>query len=401
MNYRSFFSPVLGMVALLLIGCVEEYTLDTNSTTESDIVIQGRILSGDKSIIYVTRTQPLNSKENTESILNAQITIIGQNGYKSELAEFNIEKDCYIIDTEDLQDNTLYALQVEVENETYQSEFLSLLATPEIDNINYKERNDGISIHVSTHNDNDASRYYMWSYEEDWEFHAALNILGLPGIPVFNKKTYPDLVPGGSKNPYLYCWKHAESSNIFIYSTEQLDENTVKDIELIRIPVDDIRISYIYSILVKQWSLNEKAFNYYRTLEKMTEESSGLFTPMPSEIKGNITCISSPSKKAHGFVLASAITTKRVFIYENQFEQIHSEYDYECIWKTPDDSRPTWYFDWVQAIQGNGAIAITTDGDLLGKDYLYNTLYSRECVDCREVEGSTKKRPDFWPNDHE
>ena len=107
MNYRSFFSPVLGMVALLLIGCVEEYTLDTNSTTESDIVIQGRILSGDKSIIYVTRTQPLNSKESTESILNAQITIIGQNGYKSELAEFNIEKDCYIIDTEDLQDNTL------------------------------------------------------------------------------------------------------------------------------------------------------------------------------------------------------------------------------------------------------------------------------------------------------
>ena len=401
MNYRSFFSPVLGMVALLLIGCVEEYTLDTNSTTESDIVIQGRILSGDKSIIYVTRTQPLNSKESTESILNAQITIIGQNGYKSELAEFNIEKDCYIIDTEDLQDNTLYALQVEVENETYQSEFQSLLATPEIDNINYKERNDGISIHVSTHNDNDASRYYMWSYEEDWEFHAALNILGLPGIPVFNKKTYPDLVPGGSKNPYLYCWKHAESSNIFIYSTEQLDENTVKDIELIRIPVDDIRISYIYSILVKQWSLNEKAFNYYRTLEKMTEESSGLFTPMPSEIKGNITCISSPSKKAHGFVLASEITTKRVFIYENQFEQIHSEYDYECIWKTPDDSRPTWYFDWVQAIQGNGAIAITTDGDLLGKDYLYNTLYSRECVDCRAVEGSTKKRPDFWPNDHE
>ena len=401
MNYRSFFSPVLGMVALLLIGCVEEYTLDTNSTTESDIVIQGRILSGDKSIIYVTRTQPLNSKESTESILNAQITIIGQNGYKSELAEFNIEKDCYIIDTEDLQDNTLYALQVEVENETYQSEFLSLLATPEIDNINYKERNDGISIHVSTHNDNDASRYYMWSYEEDWEFHAVLNILGLPGIPVFNKKTYPDLVPGGSKNPYLYCWKHAESSNIFIYSTEQLDENTVKDIELIRIPVDDIRISYIYSILVKQWSLNEKAFNYYRTLEKMTEESSGLFTPMPSEIKGNITCISSPSKKAHGFVLASEITTKRVFIYENQFEQIHSEYDYECIWKTPDDSRPTWYFDWVQAIQGNGAIAITTDGDLLGKDYLYNTLYSRECVDCRAEEGSTKKRPDFWPNDHE
>lgn len=399
---RQFFCSILSVMTLLLIGCIEEYTLETDALSEtgSDIVIQGRILSGDKSIIYVTRTQSLNSKTEAESILNAQITIIGKNGYKSDLAEFDIEKDCYIIDTKDLQNNTLYALQIEVENEIYQSEFQSLLATPEIDEINYKERNDGISIHVSTHNHNDASRYYMWSYEEDWEFHATLNILGLQGIPIFNKKTYPDLNPNGGNNPYLYCWKHAESSNIYIYSTEQLNTNIVKDVELLHIPINDIRISYIYSILVKQWSLSEQAFNYYRTLEKMTEESSGLFTPMPSEIKGNITCISSPTKKVHGFVLASAITTKRIFIYEEQFEQIHSEYEHECIWKYPDDS-PSWYYVWTQNIENNGAIALTKDGDILGNDYLSNTLYSKECVDCRSVEGSTKKRPDFWPNNHE
>ena len=27
-------------------------------------------------------------------------------------------------------------------------------------------------------------------------------------------------------------------------------------------------------------------------------------------------------------------------------------------------------------------------------------LYSPNCVDCRTVDGATKKRPDFWPTDH-
>ena len=387
----------------LLVSCIEEYKIPTTLSVprEAELVIQGRILSGDKSIIYITRTQPLTSNEESESVLNAQVTIIGENGYESELAEFDIENDYYYVDTQELPNNTLYALQVKVDNEVYQSEFQPILVTPEIDEVNYRERNDGVSIHVSTHNDEDASRFYMWTFEEDWEFHATLDIKGVQGIPVFNEKTYPDLSLNGGHNPYLYCWKHAESSNIHIYSTAQLETNAVKEVELFRIPIDDIRISYIYSILVKQWNLSEQAFNYYRTLEDMTEESSGLFTPMPSEIKGNITCISTPTQKVHGFVIASTITTKRIFIYEDQFEQIHSEYEHECIWKRPDLNSQTWYFEWTQNIEKNGAIAVTKDGDILGSDFLYNTLYSRECVDCRAVKGATKKRPDFWPNNHE
>lgn len=133
----------------------------------------------------------------------------------------------------------------------------------------------------------------------------------------------------------------------------------------------------------------------------MSEESSGLFTPMPTELRGNIICTSTPEKKVHGFVIASTITTKRIFIYEEQFDQINSEYEHKCIWKRPDLNSQSWYYEWTQNIENKGAIAVTKDGDILGSDFPYNTLYSRECVDCRSVEGSTKKRPDFWPNNHE
>jgi len=28
-------------------------------------------------------------------------------------------------------------------------------------------------------------------------------------------------------------------------------------------------------------------------------------------------------------------------------------------------------------------------------------IYNWFCVDCRRMKGATKKRPDFWPNNHE
>ena len=385
----------------IIYSCVEEFAITTDtSQMESEIVIQGRILAGEESVVYISRTQPFGSKDEPETMPNAKVLIIGQNGYQSNDAMYDEKRNCYLIDTESLSPNTLYALQVEVDDEIYQSHFLSLLDTPEIENVTYKERNDGVSIHVSTKGKEDSSKYYMWSYEEDWEFHALVDFNGIQGIPVYSEKFYPEKYVNGY-NPYFYCWKHTDSDNIHIYRTDNLESNLVQEHELIRIPIDDVRISYIYSILVKQCSISEEAYNYYHQLELLTEENFGLFAPMPIELKGNVECVTNPSKNVRGYVLASNIKTKRIFIYESDFQKIHSEYDPICSLRKPDSDSDVWDYVWRQLIANQGAVAITKDGDIHGDEYLSNTLYLRECVDCRSVEGSTKKRPDFWPNNHE
>ena len=401
------FKVVLAIVTVLLSSCIEEYTISSkkvSSVVDNTIVIQGRVLSGGESVVYISKTSPLGSTEKPESVESAKVFIVGQKGYKSEVAVYSQERECYIINTEELEGNDTYALNVEVNGESYASDFLTLQATPEIDSVTYKEREDGVSIHVSTQNAEDASQYYMWSYEEDWEFYAPLDFIGMQGIPVYSEKFYDMEIVDG-RNPYLYCWKHTESGNIFIYGTENLQENSVKDVELLRIPIDDIRISYIYSILVKQFCLSKEAYNYYKTLELYTENNGGLFTPMPNELKGNVNCISNPDLKVYGYVLASNITTKRLFIYESDFEQIRSEYENgECGFLIPDPENPNWYHSWSQMINNGGAVAMTIKGDYApfdNPDYLDSKLYFRECVDCRSVKGSTKKRPDFWPTKHE
>ena len=388
-------ASLLITLSFLFSSCVEEYKLPSKVVNEyeSEIVIQGRILAGEESIIYISYTTPFNQEIPTPIVRNAQVSVVGQNGYRSEVAKYEPENNCYVIDTQNIDKNTLYAVEVKVDGETYQSEFLTVLDTPPINEVTYKENEDGISIHVTTLASEEKSRNYMWGYEEDWEFHTEIDLARTTGkVPVYNERIYP--LVNLYKNPYYYCWMHKVSRNTYLYSTEELTENSVKNVKLLDIPINDIRISYIYSILVKQWSLSEAAYNYYKTLKLYTEESGGLFTPMPTEIQGNVTCVSNPQKRARGYVLASNVVTKRLFVYESDFKLLFTEYE-NCHYEEPDKFSGT--DSWPERISKYGYVAITPNG------YINNEslLYSKECIDCRNTRGATKKRPDFWPNNHE
>ena len=60
-------------------------------------------------------------------------------------------------------------------------------------------------------------------------------------------------------------------------------------------------------------------------------------------------------------------------------------------------SKFTGIDSWPERVDRYGYVALTPQG------YINNEsiLYSPECVDCRKTKGATKKRPDFWPNNHE
>ena len=394
--------PFVLLFVLTMIGmsCIDEYTIPKATAVEyeAEVVIEGRILAGEESVVFLSYTAPLNSEEETSDILNAQVHVIGQNGYRSEAAEFDIEGNCYVVDTRTLENNTHYAVEVTVDGVTYQSEFQPLLVSPQIDEVTWRENENGVSIHVTTLAEKDEPRHFMWSFEEDWEIHAEVDMRGTDSIkPFYVKEQYPDLTE--TRNPYLFCWMHDVSRNVLLHSTANLSENVIENMQLHEIGIENVRLSYIYSIQVKQWSLSDEAYNYYSILKRYTEEDEGLFTPVLSDYRGNITCTSHPDKRAHGYVLASNVTTKRIFIYEKDFKHMRSLYEtpncyarnWEHDYKPMGDMLATfpWKSPWV---------FMARDGNPWDKDALMYTWY---CVDCRQTIGATKKRPDFWPNDHE
>ena len=71
---------IILLFSITFYSCIEEYSLPSSAFTnyKSEVVIQGRILRGGETIIYMTQTQPMGTvlKQETQ-IEDAKIKVIG------------------------------------------------------------------------------------------------------------------------------------------------------------------------------------------------------------------------------------------------------------------------------------------------------------------------------------
>ena len=59
---------------------------------------------------------------------------------------------------------------------------------------------------------------------------------------------------------------------------------------------------YYTAYRVQQRALSKEGYEYYLNVQQQNEEMGGIFTPQPSEIQGNISCISQPERRTIGYV---------------------------------------------------------------------------------------------------
>jgi len=276
-----------------------------------------------------------------------------------------------------------YALDIRIGNKQYRSAFVSPVHTPEIDEISWKIDDDrSLVIMVSTHDPVDEIKYLRWAFEEDWEIRA----------PLFAAYRYDPLLVQiveqdfNTSNNRFYCWSSDVSKSILLGTTDKLTEAVIKDKPIHRIPAYDSRLSYLYSILVKQYGIDKEAYTYFDILRKNVEDSGSLFGPQPTEKTGNIRCLSDPDERVIGYIAFSKETASRLFINAASL--------------TPPD---------VICNEENQVLLLVSDIIIHTNNgigiYQYdvnNSVFvgvSRKCVDCT-VSGGTKNKPDFWPNNH-
>lgn len=119
-----------------------------------------------------------------------------------------------------------YAIHFLINGKEYQSDFVEPQITPEIDEVNYQYKElEEVDIRVSTHNDDpDASRYYRWTYKEDWEivseYFAQYTWSYENGIQKLNQFS-PENVH--------YCWASKTSNRILLSKSDNFSENKIKD----------------------------------------------------------------------------------------------------------------------------------------------------------------------------
>ena len=394
-NKKSKIVNCLGLLCLLLCGCVTEYKPPKIDSLADILVVEG-IITDNETIITLSRSVSILEEHSSSfSYVNyADVFVECEDGTRWVAEPLNwdplsssvpIRNGLYTIKNGMLEPDRKYRLKIEIEEPDYSSvdcypdfwggmscptkiyEYASAysypIKTPEIDSVFWIKRGpkQPVMIHIATHSPNNSVLYYRWSYKEDWEINSEYNL-----------DTYP-----------YYCWNKANSTGLLIGSAEKTVFGKITDV-VTEIAPTNRKLAVLYRINVKQNVISKRAYDYFANIKKNAEQTGSIFAPTPSELRGNITCLTDPDKPVIGYVDISSTTQKIRYIWRREGAY---EYPPTLCELTPGDSLRSW-----------------NEGRIPDEYILYDVLefddtYIRiQCVDCTYY-GTTQK-PDDWPKNN-
>lgn len=380
MNIRGWLGRLI-LWALVPGACIEPYDPPLDNSDINLLVVDGFLNASDGvATVSLSRTQPVKDEEEAPRETGAQVFI--QDGSQNLFPLFEIQTGVYQGTLPDMHSEEQYSLIIVSKGQEYASDYITIVETPEIDSITWSIKNDGVEFYVNTHDPSNESRFYRWKYSETYEYNSDFN-----SILKFGED---EIVARPPSESIFTCWKTNQSTGILVGSTKHLEQSIVSRFPITFVPQGDIRIRVCYSLLVEQQALTEDAYEYWLNLEKSTEHLGGLFDPLPSEVSGNIHCLSNPSETVIGYFGAGMLRESRMFLRRRELPlEVVGRFNgnQSCVLDTiavnelDQIYEPTTVL--VDAVYAPGA-------GLVG--YTTAPIY---CADCRTLGGNTV-RPTFW-----
>lgn len=387
-TYMKNGSIFLTLLLVLGLGsCIDEYEHSGLEDISGLLVIEGTI-TNDSTKIRLSRSVKLSeSAINAPVIDNAQVTIETEKGTVFQPAR-SVEDGTYFFLTGDLDFTDKYRTKVILNGETYVSAFKTPQKTPPVDfKFDKKEKGAPVKLLVSTQGSDDESRYYMWSYDEIWEYSSRLmaNAYQYPETGIGKDVT---VIESNPYSPYHYCWSFGKSNSILLGSSAKLSENKIDNFSLQEYPPSNLRFSLLHYVKLKQYCLSKEGYDYYYNLKQNTESSGGIFGPIPSEMKGNIQCLTDESMIVIGYIeVAENHINEQYFPRKNDLYE--ADYREKC-----DIYSITSLIE--EEISFGEVTVVDYADEIDDRQYAY-----RSCVDCRTYGGYYNKKPSHWPNNHD
>ena len=389
-NILGFFSPLtdesffrsfllITFVALFFSRCKVPYAPPLQNSAARYLVVEGYINGDGVTTIKLSRTRNITWGDTAayinESNANVQVQDNQNNIYPLNNSNNGFYTGNYILSA-----SNLYCLHITTpDNKEYVSDFVPFKTAPPIDSLNWKLVNNGVQVFVDTHDQQNKTRYYRWTYNETWEFHSAYN--SIIKYDANNKKVV------NRTEQVFQCWRTDSSTNILVGSSAKLQSDIIHNQPITYLPDHDRKISVLYSVLVKQYALDSAAYNYWQAIKGNTENVGSIFDPQPNQTKGNVHCVGDTSETVIGYVGAGTTTEQRLFI-SNSAMPAGWNLSLNCdeIEVTPDSIEI--YFGM------RGYFPIIKDSTPTGAVKGYFSSFGT-CVECTLV--GTNKKPVFWP----
>ena len=301
-----------------------------------------------------------------------------------------INTGIYAVPGMTLDQTKKYRLRISTTNgRQYLSDDIMVKETPPIDSVAWTLGEDGVNINVNTHDPSGNTQYYQWQYAETYDYFSR-NFSTVKYDPTASPTDFNAMFPERSGNEFVYhCWRTVPSSQILIGSSLNLSEDIINMAPIRFIPKTSVEINSTYSILVKQYALTKEAFEYLENIKKINEQTGSLFDTQPSQLPGNIHCVSNPDESVIGYVIASSVQQKRIFITNYEVRPWgYSEY---C----PPKKTVPLILDSIKFFFG-GVSPLFTPIEKTTPMFTAVIGGLPSCTDCT-TKGGTNVKPDFWP----
>ncbi len=386
--------PILLLLIISVNTCIDPFYLELEDY-EPLLVVEGMITDEPASnTIKLSRTF---QDEDTSPVMvsQAEVSVQDENGVITVFDE--LEPGIYKSDPMQFTGRVggTYMLHIRTEDGLeYISDACTMTAVPRIDSLYYEPDSEyydngkveeaGLRVYLDADNRDEACEYMRWEFEEVWKFRVS--------YPLFVE----DLGYREYKTKHVendICWRYENSKQILIYSSEEESSELIsrKPIHFIN-PGRSNRLLKQYSIQVRQYSLSQEEFSFWKSLQEITESEGDIFEKQPFPIEGNISCINSEHVNVLGYFQVSAIKSQRIFISQSQADEMGLPvYEYPCerlIYRNRQLSEKLYY-----NLLSDGYLLFWVEEDDFGFPVNWQ-FTSAECADCSLT--GNPERPDFW-----
>jgi hypothetical protein len=345
----GFKRKILFLFLVAAASCIDPYIPDLKDYN-SLLVVEGLLTNENSSHkIKLSRTTGEESSV-PEMVTDADVYITDGGGLRTDL------ENCY--DGYYKTDSTMftgtigqvYTLHILTrEGKEYKSDECSLIPVAGIDKLEYEKGEEisgtqgemfaGLKILLSSADATGKNQYCRWTFEEIWK-------TVIPFTQQYSYAFLGDTTFYFKRLPFVenLCWKKYLSTEVMAGQMGSSVSNSTDRQEIQFIAPDKTdRLTSQYSILVKQYSLSKKEYEFWNNLKKVGEAGGDIFAAQPYTVISNIHNINNPDEMVLGYFEVSAVTQKRIFIYRHDLVPLNlPEYKTGCYQfsKCPDDWPP-------------------------------------------------------------
>jgi hypothetical protein len=399
-KHKNWISIILSLI--ITQGCVEQFDYSSTSSSKQNLVVRALLTNElKKHTIELSRTVPIDSIK-IEPEKKAAITITSDIG--ETYSFYGNEKGVYTSNVEfSAKPDRTYILNIKTQDgNSYISSAEKLPSNSQIENINFTIENntlggfEEIVFRVNSKLSEDEGKLYRYEYDETYKVKP---IFWSSKKLIVTSNTLPykfDLV---DKNPNIegtgICYGNNYSEKIILTETKTLSQDKVINFPIRKIPIDSYIIGIRYSILVKQYVLNQNTYNFYKLLDKFSDPNNIFSQIQVGNIQSNIVYEPDPEKnKVFGFFEVSSLSTKRTFF--NRSELTDTPFinysSNECINEiNPEITDSFGNSPLLDKIKKGWIYQRFTEPPVPNKPYL---LVEKKCGDCTHL--GPISQPKFW-----